>query len=258
MLSIIVPVYRAEHTLERCLRSIVSQSFSDWEAILVDDGSPDASGELCDQWSATDERIRVLHQSNRGVAEARNAAIEIARGDYLTFVDSDDYLEPDLYGPLMQQLSADSSVGMLEYSLRKVGGSAQDTSLSLSDASYDSVWDYWHSTLGWNHGYSCNKIFRRDMLSDLRFSAVPMGEDMVLVARILSRHQPKVVTSSQMGYNYVMLEDSASHKVNRRMVGYLLLAELRVAWLMHTWPWSRNGRNLYYYMCCRVWDLLFC
>lgn len=102
MISFIVPVYKSEHTLERCVESLLAQTYSDLEIILVDDGSPDGSGALCDKWAAADQRIRVLHKENGGVSSARNAGIQEAKGTYLIFTDSDDYAEPDLAEKLLQ------------------------------------------------------------------------------------------------------------------------------------------------------------
>ena len=88
-LSIIIPVYRTQDTLERCLESILQQSFTDYEMILVDDGSDDGSPQLCDEYARKDARIRVIHKENGGLSDARNAGIRKARGEYITFVDSD-------------------------------------------------------------------------------------------------------------------------------------------------------------------------
>ena len=93
--SIIVPVYKAEQYLHRCVDSILSQSFIDWELILVDDGSPDRSGAICDEYSQKDDRIRVIHKENGGVSSARNVALGRITGKWLTFVDSDDCLYPN-------------------------------------------------------------------------------------------------------------------------------------------------------------------
>lgn len=95
MVSVIVPVYNAEQTLRRCVTSILEQQFTDLELLLVDDGSTDASGELCDEFAARDARVTVLHQENAGVSAARNHALEQAKGTYLQFLDSDDWITPD-------------------------------------------------------------------------------------------------------------------------------------------------------------------
>jgi glycosyltransferase involved in cell wall biosynthesis len=104
MLSIIVPVYNAEKTLEQCLDSILSQTFTNFECILVDDGSTDKSSGICDAYALRDSRIQALHKLNEGVSAARNDGIETSCGDYIAFVDSDDYLMPDMYQRLMEKI----------------------------------------------------------------------------------------------------------------------------------------------------------
>ncbi len=96
-LSVIVPIYNVEKYLRKCLDSVINQTFKDMEIILVDDGSPDRCGEICDEYAARDNRIRVIHKENGGLPSARNDAIEIATGEWIAFVDSDDWLEPDIY-----------------------------------------------------------------------------------------------------------------------------------------------------------------
>ena len=91
--SVIVPVYKVEQYLGRCIASVLAQTFADLELILIDDGSPDESGAICDRFAAEDDRIIVIHQKNRGVSAARNAGLDIARGKYIVFVDSDDAVE---------------------------------------------------------------------------------------------------------------------------------------------------------------------
>lgn len=99
-ISIIVPVYKAEEYLKRCLDSIKNQTFKNWECILIDDGSPDNSGQICDEYAQKDERFRVIHQENKGVSAARNAGLEEAKGEWIGFVDSDDWLEEDIFSYL--------------------------------------------------------------------------------------------------------------------------------------------------------------
>ena len=96
-LSIIVPVYKVEKYLPKCIDSILAQTFTDFELILIDDGSPDRCGEICDEYAIKDERIVVIHQVNRGVSAARNAGLDAAKGEYIGFVDSDDWIKPEMY-----------------------------------------------------------------------------------------------------------------------------------------------------------------
>lgn len=103
-ISVIVPVYKVEAYLDRCVQSILNQTYTDFELILVDDGSPDGCGALCDAWAEKDSRIRVIHKQNGGLSDARNAGIEIAEGKYLTFVDSDDYIHPKMLEALYEAI----------------------------------------------------------------------------------------------------------------------------------------------------------
>lgn len=93
LISIIVPVYNVENYLCRCVDSLLNQTYHNLEIILVDDGSPDRCGEMCDEYVKKDKRVKVIHQSNGGLSDARNKALDIAKGDYLMFVDSDDWIE---------------------------------------------------------------------------------------------------------------------------------------------------------------------
>ena len=100
VISVIVPVYNVEKYLEKCVQSVLAQTFKEIEILLIDDGSKDASGRLCDQYALKDGRIRVIHKENGGLSDARNRGIMEARGDYLSFIDGDDYIEPDMLGSL--------------------------------------------------------------------------------------------------------------------------------------------------------------
>ena len=97
MISVIVPVYKTEKFLSDCIKSILNQTYHDLEVILVNDGSPDSSGQICEEYAKKDSRIKVIHQENAGVASARNTGLNLAAGEYITFVDSDDYICPQMY-----------------------------------------------------------------------------------------------------------------------------------------------------------------
>lgn len=113
LLSIIVPIYKVEEYLEECINSILLQEFNDFELILVNDGSPDKCGEICDTYAQLDHRVKVIHKANGGLSSARNAGIEIAKGEYLSFIDSDDFISKDYYLKNMQYLNENKVVDML-------------------------------------------------------------------------------------------------------------------------------------------------
>ena len=128
-LSVIIPVYRVEDTLDRCVESVLCQSVDEMEVILVDDGSPDQCPAKCDLWAEKDARIRVIHKENGGLSDARNAGIDVAQGDFITFVDSDDYLEANTYKSLLQQLE---DADILEYSTMSAFSAISRSGASVS------------------------------------------------------------------------------------------------------------------------------
>ena len=105
LISVIVPVYNVEEYVEKCVLSIINQTYKNLEIILVDDGSTDNSGKICDEIAIKDNRIKVIHKKNGGLSDARNVGIDIAKGDYLGFVDSDDYIDPDMYSILLNNMN---------------------------------------------------------------------------------------------------------------------------------------------------------
>ena len=247
-LSIIVPVYNAEKTLDRCILSVISQSYCDWEMILVDDGSTDKSGAICDEWSRKDDRISTIHTSGKGPSAARNTGVDAASGSLITFVDSDDYLEQGVYENILSLMQGD--VDMLEYSWYRKG-----VSHVLPNKIYPSAKDYWEESRAWTRGYVWNKIFRREIIGDIRFGATNIAEDLIFMVDILQKH-PRVATASFVGYTYVVNEDGLSFDTSVKGISKLLKAQLYAAWKMRTTPLSENGLNMYYYICCRLYDIV--
>lgn len=256
MLSIVVPVYNVAATLERCVESIVSQSFTDWEMILVDDGSPDDSGILADRLAAADARIRVVHKSNGGLSDARNRGVAEARGEWITFVDSDDLVAPDTYAPLIDILQAHPEVDVLEF---PVGHYDADGQLVKTNGFPLRVWTdvciYWHTTHGWDHCYVWNKIFRRHLFETHRFPVGRVFEDVWVWPELLTACTT-VMTADCGQYHYIRNVCGISSTASPRQVLQLFTAQVRSAWLMHTWPWSTNGRWLYRSMLCRLCDAM--
>ena len=177
-LSIIIPVYRTQDTLERCLESILQQSFTDYEMILVDDGSDDGSPQLCDEYARKDARIRVIHKENGGLSDARNAGIRKARGEYITFVDSDDTMVDNTLENLIQEIGKHPHVDILEYSVsERYGNRKRQSELSFTPAEYQNPLDYWFAEKGYQHTYAWNKIYRRHLFDDVEFPKGRTFED---------------------------------------------------------------------------------
>lgn len=203
MLSIIIPIYNVEQRLERCLQSVVSQGLDDCEVIMVDDGSTDGSRNVCEQWATRDSRFRVVHQPNSGLSAARNTGIVMAKGDLLTFIDSDDYIAEGTLKPLVERMIADDGISILEYNVtRHVAGNGTK-SFGIADAEWDDVADYWFQGRAYAHTYAWNKVFRRDVFNGVTFPIGRCFEDVHTLPKLLANVKGRVVTTARGTYHYV-------------------------------------------------------
>ena len=216
-LSVIIPVYRVEATLDRCVESVVGQTFTDMEVILVDDGSPDGCPAMCDAWARRDARIRVIHKHNGGLSDARNAALDVASGEYVTFADSDDFLDQSTYAAVMAKAIGND---ITEFPLFRFYGSAWQKEIRFSDTTYESPADYWLRGHAYEHSYAWNKIYRRQLFDGVRFPVGKVFEDVFTLPLLLHRarsvatvadgcyyycHNPQGITSTAQGAQLAML-----------------------------------------------------
>ncbi len=252
-LSVIIPVYNVERTLDRCVESVLGQDVPDMEVILVDDGSPDSCGSMCDEWADRDGRVHVVHQRNMGLSVARNTGLDIAGGRYVTFVDSDDYLVPGTFLPLLELLDGEQDVDMVEYGVMQE--CSRRLPVVLHDGVYRSARDYWLDTMAWNHAYACNKIYRARVFDGLRYAADRLFEDLMLLPELLGNIRC-IATTDRVGYVYCDNPSGISSTVSVNSLWHLLGAELHALVLMRTMPWQRNAPNLYRAICCRVYDII--
>ncbi|MDD5862967.1 MAG: glycosyltransferase family 2 protein [Prevotella sp.] len=202
-LSVIIPVYNTRETLRRCVETVLRQQQTDMEVILVDDGSADGCQELMEQLAAKDHRLRVYHQTNQGLSVARNSGINIATGDVLTFIDSDDALSdtPLLYHDLLQQME-EEELDLIEYSVHeRIGGPHGTHTLTLPDEVYTDMRRYWLHGKAYQHCYACNKLYRKALFDDVRFPAGKHFEDVYTLPLVLA-HCSKIATSSKGYYDY--------------------------------------------------------
>lgn len=186
-LSIIIPVYQAADTLGRCVGSIVDQSFTDYEIILVDDGSTDGSGQACDEWQKRDVRIKAIHRSNGGLSAARNTGLSRAQGEYLAFVDSDDFLASNTLAEIMLATRRYAGCGIIEFPIFVRHGSREERLLTFKEHVYRDVEEYWIGQQGYIHAYTCNKIYRKDVFENIRFPTGKVFEDVITTARLLRK-----------------------------------------------------------------------
>lgn len=207
LFSIIVPVYKVKDYLDRCVQSVLSQSFTDFELILVDDGSPDECGEMCDAWQQKDDRIKVVHKQNGGLSSARNAGIEVAKGEYVLFIDSDDYI---VEGSL-EKLSkfADVRADVLTYDGVTVGGNYDLNHVKKEEMLTGK--EFLKESLLQNlmPMVACLNCIRRDFLieNELRFKEGIRHEDEEFTPRLFFKAQ-KVLTTGVDLYRYIIRDNS--------------------------------------------------
>lgn len=201
-LTIIIPVYKVEATLERCIESVVNQDFNDYELILVDDGSPDGCPAICDKWAIKDQRIQVIHKKNGGLSDARNAGLDIAQGDYITFIDSDDFIDTQTYTPLINYLENHPETDILEYPAILFYQSEQQQDLRFPNQTvYHDMEDYWYQEKAYQHSYAWNKLYRKSLFDEARFPTGVVFEDICTLHKLLEKTQV-LATINQGCYYY--------------------------------------------------------
>lgn len=184
MLSIIVPIFRVEKHLDKCVQSILAQTYKDLEIILVDDGSDDGCPAMCDAYAKTDSRIRVVHKKNGGLSDARNAGLEIATGEYIAFADSDDYVHPQMYEAMVSVMEKEQNVDMVVCPFQKVDEDEDDANekVSLTEKKYHVLKHEEVITQMFKENYEMyivawDKVFRKTMWENLRFPVGRIHED---------------------------------------------------------------------------------
>lgn len=216
LLSIIVPIYNVEEFLPRCIDSLLDQSYKNVEIILVDDGSTDKSGFIADEYRKKDERIVVVHKKNGGLSDARNAGISKASGNYLTFVDSDDYIEKNIYTLAINKM-IDTGVDILVFEIVKDYGNGKNKKLKLKEEKIlnrDSALIELNTFRNLDFS-ACNKIYKKEMFENIDFPVGKKCEDVYTLYKVFYRAS-KVYLLPKEGYYYCYREGSITHskKVN--------------------------------------------
>lgn len=225
LISIIVPVYNVKNYLEKCLQSICGQTYKNLEIILIDDGSSDGSGELCDLFAQRDGRIRVIHQTNAGQSAARNRGLAIAQGELLGFVDSDDWIEPDMYEFLYRLLKEnEADISICSHCRDKDGGSVVKYA---SGKQFVFTRDEGIRALAVDkhiRNYVWDKLYKRCLFSDIAFPLNRIFEDIAISYQVFYKAE-NIVMRDLPKYHYVIREGSAMQgKYNPQKEYQLFLA----------------------------------
>lgn len=221
--SIIVPVYKVEAYLSKCVDSVICQSYSDFELILVDDGSPDACAGICDEYSAYDKRIKVIHKSNGGLSDARNAGLEIATGEYIIFLDSDDWwIDPDALKKISVTIDEYGSeiiiFGIEKFNMRS------EKFFDVQIPPYSGTMSPIESVAnGVYLACACDKAVKKDYIDHLglRFRKGQLSEDIEWCICLLHSCE-SIATMSELFYVYRQNDQSISHNVKRKNIEDIL------------------------------------
>ena len=214
LISVIVPVYNVKDYLEKCVDSILNQTYSKLEVLLVDDGSTDGSGLICEALANKDHRIKVIHQENGGLSAARNAGLDIATGDYIAFVDSDDYINNTMYDDLLTALN-DSNADIAICGIRYI----DEEDNVLFDISLDELFEVEDKKEKYSQlqehdiliVVQCNKLYKREIFRDIRYPVGRIHEDVYVAHRELYNAN-KIIFIPGEYYNYVQRTGSIMNK----------------------------------------------
>ena len=245
-ISVIVPVYKVEKTLDKCVESIIGQTYKNLEIILVDDGSPDNCPAMCDGWAEKDSRIRVIHKENGGVSSARNAALDIATGDYIGFVDSDDWIEPEMYEFLYEnsrKYSADISFCGTFYNYD------DGTQIVIGDyylSFYKNINDAVLHVISTNlYASLFPSIYKRSVIKSCRFDEnLKMGEDWLFNYHVRKNITGCEVMENKAYYHYYINPESVMHS---GMTKEKLLNNVYVA--NYFWENEYQNKEIYDQVC---------
>ena len=233
VITVIVPVYNVAVYLESCLDSILKQDYRSLEVILIDDGSTDNSGMICDEYARKDERVKVIHQKNGGAASAKNAGLRIATGKYLSFVDSDDYLAPDAYFHMVGLLN-EYGADVVQCAYRDIFKDVAVDHVTITETEEYVSNEYLERfTKDWTCGLLWDKLFVRALFKDIYFEEGHKIDDEYFTYRGIMNAQ-KIVRDGQIVYNYrkrrssVMYSPESGKQIIKDRIDYLSKRRINV------------------------------
>lgn len=228
--SVIIPVYNVERYLPYCVDSVLAQTFVDWNLLLIDDGSPDNSGTLCDRYAEKDKRITVIHKENGGVSSARNIGLEHAKGEWVAFLDADDYLDVNTLKFLINTVESYPAADVVDYPILRNAGSKDEKKMDTVDeiivkSSIKGIDSYWFQ----HPRFECwGRLYKREKLEGIRFNTrLRIGEDTVFFMHYLVRCSTLVAIPDGL-YAYCYRESSTMGSIqsDKLLSNDLLMLEL--------------------------------
>lgn len=229
LLSIVMPVYKAESSIARTIKSVLNQTYRDFELLIVDDGSPDNSLVIAKEYAANDSRIKILAQKNAGVSAARNRGIDKAQGEIITFIDADDYIDADFYQNLLKPFSLDEEIDIsIGGFVREDAGGATVNVLTRASASVirhnAAIPELFRNRIF--RGELCDKAYRYRLLKNIRLNTkIAVAEDLLFNFEIFHKAR-RIYYAPLWGYHYVVNKESATRKYTRKNLTHIAAVEL--------------------------------
>lgn len=251
LISVIVPVYKVEEYLSRCIESLVNQSYKNLEIILVDDGSPDSCPKICEKWAENDSRIKTIHKKNGGLSDARNAGIKIATGEYVSFIDSDDWIDTETFSLVMNKmLLTHSLIGAFNIISVTSDEFTPDISdkyeiLNSEQAIENTIDDIGVKTVAWN------KLYHKSVLQGLSFPKGRLHEDEFFTFRALDKAK-QIVYLYRQCYYYFQRPTSIMGQYNVRHIDMLDGVKARMEFVEQHYPKLYRKAKISFSLCCLV------
>lgn len=251
-ISIIVPVYNIDQHLRKCLDSILAQTFTNFEVIVVNDGSTDQSGEICDEYAKKDERVQVIHQENGGVSSTRNAGVGRATGDYIGFVDGDDYLDKDMYKRLYQAcIETGSSIAICKLG-REIDGKLTNNDIGefyTRELKHEEAMSELFKGVLYRFSL-CSKLFKKECFENILFPVGRIHEDLSTTYKLFANAN-QVIYLNFIGYIYVKQKNSilTTAYYKKRLDAFIGWDEILV-FMQEKYPQLYSGVNACYAFNC--------
>lgn len=258
--SVIIPVYGVEKYLDRCVNSIIHQTYDNLEIVLIDDGSPDNCPKMCDEWAKRDDRIKVIHKQNGGLSDARNAGLEICTGEYILFVDSDDYIDLTMVEKLLTQLENDNSdiciahfskfydgeLPCKKYSKATEVLSTEDALLRLTPKHYDLSF-----VTAWG------KLIKKEIIKNLRFAKGKIHEDEFMCHHLLGNCKKISCTYEPLYFYYINGGGIVNSKVTKSKLDVIEAMKDRIQYVSKEYPnllpeTVQNALETYQFVYCQI------
>ena len=257
MVSVIVPVYNSEKSLQKCIDSILNQSYKDFELVLVDDGSLDNSGKICDDYSAKDSRVTVAHTKNRGVSSARNTGIDMAQGDFICFIDSDDYVKEDYLERFIDTYNQYPNTDSIwcgfrnltdnnEREIRIIIASDQEKYSFYEKKQIMTLHSKWLSQMPWN------KMFRSNIIIDnnIRFPEdLSLGEDLLFNLKYFDNTNGEIIVINSPLYCYVNNTGSLDNRYYSDLFEIYKRLNNELLFFITKWDCDNEQLRFYYNSC---------